>query len=367
MARSLAFKCTHNDGVRLDGPASNFVGFRGTCSRDLIAHNVRHHVWCSQPENRCKQFDSRGMKGRLPEFPCLESELFQEWKFGAGAWHHGPNKGKTIPIRDTAVGKIVILTTRRPDQTKETQRRIIGAYEIGDVDDEQNLIAHPKYRIRLSKGESDLLPFWRYHMNANGSATWKTGLVRYLEDAEVHSILSDMAAVCGGSQAGDTTKRLLARCFANGPAPEPRGAMGTDPAISRLARARKYPGGEGKDHLQLKLWVAKHPAAIGLPPESLPEIEHSFESGDCVDIAFSLPDGSCAVVEIETCFAHPGAHQAIKYRALLAAQRRWSLGIKRVQALLVAWEFGDATLEFCRQYDIQTWKCRRGATGEHVA
>jgi hypothetical protein len=118
MPRSVAFKCTFNDGTRLDPPGSDFVGFRGTCSRDLIAHNVRKHVWCGHQDNQCKQFADRGMRGRLPEYPCLESGLFEDWSFNSGRYHHGAKEGEPIPIINTAPGKIVILTTRRPDQTE---------------------------------------------------------------------------------------------------------------------------------------------------------------------------------------------------------------------------------------------------------
>ena len=118
MARSVAFKCTFNDGSRLDPPGSNFVGFRGTCSLDLIAHNVRTHVWCSHPDNQCRRFADVGMHGRLPEYPCLESGLFENWTFNSGMYHHGSHERELIPINDTAPGKIVILTTRRPGQTE---------------------------------------------------------------------------------------------------------------------------------------------------------------------------------------------------------------------------------------------------------
>src|ERR1700676_2416795 len=103
MAGSVAFKCTYNDG-----DSSEYVGLRGTCSRDLIVHNVQKHVWCGQPENPCRQFYDAGMKGTKPLFPCMESELFEYWRFNGGTWHNGPRKGESIPIREAEVGKIVI-------------------------------------------------------------------------------------------------------------------------------------------------------------------------------------------------------------------------------------------------------------------
>ena len=70
------------------------------------------------------------MHGKKPDFPCMESELFEFWHFNGGAWHHGPRKGNPIPVHGADVGKIVILTTRKPAE-EERDRRIIGGYEIG--------------------------------------------------------------------------------------------------------------------------------------------------------------------------------------------------------------------------------------------
>lgn len=365
MARSVAFKCTFNDGLRLDSPTSNFVGFRGTCSRDLIAHNINHHVWCGDAESSCKKFADKGMKGHVPAFPCLESRLFEDWKFSAGAWHNGPNKGKLIPIHDTAAGKIVILTTRRPDQ-EESERQIIGAYEIDRVDAKQHLVSTQTSKIRLTKQQSEMLLFWRYYSSANNQADWRTGLVRYVEDEQVHTIMSDISKVCGSSQEGIVARALLAKHFGTGEAPPPNGAVKGEDAGKRAALARKYPGGEGKDHKNLKLWVAKNPDSIGLPKTAKPFIEHRFESGDYVDIAFELPNKHWVAVEIETNIPYPGAHQAIKYRALLAAQRKLELNSDQVKATLVAWNFDDSTKKFCKYYDIKAYSCRTNKMGTLV-
>jgi hypothetical protein len=294
----------------------------------------------------------------------LESRLFEDWRFSAGAWHNGPNEGKLIRIRDTAAGKIVILTTRRPDQ-EESERQIIGAYEIDRIDDEQHLVSTPDSRIRLTKQQSEMLLFWRYHSTTN-KADWRTGLVRYVEDEQVHTILSDMSTVCGFSQSGIVARALLEKHFGAGQVPPPNGAIKGVDVGKRAALARKYPGGEGKDHKDLKLWVAKNPRSIDLPEGSRPFIEHRFESGDCVDIAFELPNNHWVAVEIETNIPYPGAHQAIKYRALLAAQRKLQLNSDLVKAILVAWSFDDDTKKFCKCYDIKTWSCRTKKMGTLV-
>ena len=48
---------------------------------------------------------------------------------------------------------------------------------------------------------------------------------------------------------------------------------------------------EGAEHRKLKKWIATHPSVVSLPDASKGDVEYLFESGDCVDIAFELPNG----------------------------------------------------------------------------
>ena len=117
---------------------------------------------------------------------------------------------------------------------------------------------------------------------------------------------------------------------------------------------RKYGGtGEGENHKELKTWIAKDPSIIGLENVKSREIEHTFLSGDSVDILFKLFDGSDAVVEIETDNPLPGCHQAIKYRALRCAQRQIDINSKSVRAILVAWKIPEDVKIFCKRYNIE--------------
>ncbi len=363
MPRSVAFKCTYNDG-----DSGDFVGLRGTCSRDLIAFNVNTHVWCSQKENRCRQYYEKGMHGEKPHFPCMESELFEYWRFNGGTWHNGPRKGRQIPVTDTAVGKVVVLTTRKRD-ADERERKIIGLYEIGSIDVEGNLVAHPEFRVRLRSHDADRLGFWNYYCNAGDrSLFWGTMLFRYLEDAQVHRILADISGTAGDSSAREIVDRLIKKHFGNTAVPFVSGALKANISPKRLsAIARKYPGGEGQEHRSLKEWIAAHPKAIGLVSNAVPDVEHDFASGDCVDIAFKTPDGSRVVVEIETTQPFPGAHQVIKYRALMAAENGLQLDSPKVKGILVAWDYSSSELAFCKKYDILVFKCRRGEMGLNMS
>jgi RecB family endonuclease NucS len=130
------------------------------------------------------------------------------------------------------------------------------------------------------------------------------------------------------------------------------------PAKTRAAPSSQHgrgAGGEGRAHKLLKQYVAQHPGAVGLPKRSEATIEYPFASGDCVDIKFDLPRGRAAVVEIKTEQPWPGAHQCIKYRALLEAERGDSLNGGTVQAILVAHHFDEETLAFAERYGIRTF------------
>jgi len=120
-----------------------------------------------------------------------------------------------------------------------------------------------------------------------------------------------------------------------------------------VAQVRKYGvGGEGKAHKELKEWIAKHPDVLGLTDVVSSTVEHPFISGDAADIVFGLRSGAYAVVEIETTTPLPGAHQAIKYRALLCAEKQLPLGSSKVRSILVAWAIPPNVRRFCADYAI---------------
>ena len=75
-------------------------------------------------------------------------------------------------------------------------------------------------------------------------------------------------------------------------------------------------------------------------------------------LTFALPEGAVnwevrlREVEVETLDALPGAHQLIKYRALLCAEKGLDLACTDVAALLVAPSIPDSVRSFCSQYLI---------------
>jgi len=117
---------------------------------------------------------------------------------------------------------------------------------------------------------------------------------------------------------------------------------------------RKYgPGGEGLEHKKLKTWIANNPMSVGIRNVRATTVEHSYLSGDVVDILFQLETNTDIVVEIETTDPFPGCHQAIKYRALRCAQRGLPLSSDKVQAILVAWKIPDHVIKFCQKYNVK--------------
>ena len=117
---------------------------------------------------------------------------------------------------------------------------------------------------------------------------------------------------------------------------------------------KKYgAGGEGFEHKRLKEWIANNPKSIGIKNIRATEVEHSYLSGDSVDILFELTTNTDVVVEIETIDPLPGCHQAIKYRALRCAERGLPLSSAEVQAIIVAWEIPPHVIEFCKKYNIR--------------
>ncbi len=351
MGRSVAFKCTYNDGGE-----GVLVGFADSCSRDNIARNIRNkRVWCSDRSCKCRKFHDSGLTGTAPVAPCDESRLFLKWKFGAGSYHTGVKRGQRIHLTGAAPGNFAILTTRFPGDP-ERDRRIIGLFRIARIEQQNRLTAFRKGRIRLPLEEAKELFFWAYCSNSGKKPDWRTGLFRYLEDEQVHRILADVASTVRDEDTKSEIGGLISQAFEGASAPLASGCLHerSKRRSEAVAKTRKYgPGGEGRAHKELKEWIAKHPEELHLCDVTSTTVEHTFISGDVADIVFTHNSGQYTVVEIETTTPLPGAHQAIKYRALLCAQYGLALDTDKVRAVLVAWSVPIAVQEFCKNYGVE--------------
>ena len=357
--KGLAFKVTYNDG---GGERGGLIGYRGVCSEHIIVRNVEidRRTWCSDPQNKCRQYCDGGRKGPQPKVEddvCYESKLLSRkpFKFWTGIYRSGTRRGEPIPInRDrVAKGDIVLLTTRTPER-HERDRIIFGCYRVGRIgtDDWGNFVE--------SDGTMDLvLPdeiatqcrYWDYQSpNGDGSVSWGSGLFRYLKGDTTARFIDDLVFRLGDSAERNTIVRALGDVIEIKP-PQPR-----------VAGSRGNGGGEGVEHLRLKELVAARPALIGLPVGSTATVEHGFLSGDRVDVKFDLPNGDAAVVEVETIVPLPGAHQAVKYRSLLEVERSEALGSGHVKAILVAHVFDTETRELAKKYGIKLVQLKAAAT-----
>ena len=112
----------------------------------------------------------------------------------------------------------------------------------------------------------------------------------------------------------------------------------------------KYgPGGEGERHRNLKELIARNPDMLNLGSGDA-TVEHRFITGDRVDVSIDLDSGKNCVVEIEVEGQEStriGAHQALKYRALRAAQLDT---IRLPHAFLVAHSIPQPIKEFCERH-----------------
>lgn len=352
--KAVAFKVTYNDG----GANGGLIGFRGVCSNKIKVENIveREVTWCSEKANPCRKYLQRRFEGAGPKVTgpddaiCYESSLFLRtpFQFGSGKYHNGPQKGETIPMRHVRAGDLAVLTTQPPGYESH-ERIIFGFFRVGRVHTDNpdwGIIAESDgtMDIILPDHVAEDLRFWNYQpANKDGTLFWGSGLFRYMDPETVRELLTDTLWRLNGTAEQD----VMLAALGPGYAPKPKQFYNGKPPGGGFGE------GEGEEHYRLKMLVASDPGLVGLPRASVPQVEYGFLSGDRVDIRFELPDGGAAVVEIETTCPLPGAHQAVKYRALAEVERGEDLGSGGVKAILVAYAFDEATLHICSRYHIE--------------
>lgn len=358
---NVAFKTTYNNGGE-----GYQVGFAGTCSnQNIVANILNNRVWCSNANCPCRVFYDGGLRGETPARPCMESELFLHWNYGAGEYHNGKRAGQPKRLKKVNLGDICILTTRFPNEA-ESERKITGLFRVGEMDEDVDggvfsITAERKIRLRLPLEEARQLNFWNYY-DTKGGAFWGSGLQRYLPDESVACILFDLLETLRDFENREIVGTILRENFPHfSHRPKCLAAISRPPEerLEAVNTLRKYGlGGEGIDHKDLKNHIAEHPEAIGFRDVKMVKIEFPFLSGDQVDLLFEHRDGTYSVVEIETNYPLPGAHQAIKYRSLLCAKLKLPLNSDKVRAVLVAWDGDENLASFCSQYAIHFKRVR---------
>lgn len=125
---------------------------------------------------------------------------------------------------------------------------------------------------------------------------------------------------------------------------------------------------EADSHRALKEYVAHNPAAIGLGPIEPGEQEYLFVSGDRCDVVFDLGENGYAVVEIkndERGDLVRGIYQAVKYRALMEAEKGHGEH-HQVRACLVAYDIPDDIAALAKRFDIRCYVAPRSVMKAQV-
>lgn len=353
---NVAFKCTYNDGINLAEEPKG-AGFYGRCSGENIINNIRSgRVWCSQPENPCRQyFDSGFRNSNIPglAFPCNESVLLRDFSFDSGTYHHGDRAGEPQYMRQTRPENITILTTRALRGT-QFDWFVFGFVYIDDVEDDKVIHGNKDLSVILSPEE--WLPFWAFKP-LDGKQKWASGLFRYLSDESVFRILEAIYYVVQGPRDKEIAEAHLEeysrRTGIDWPRERPHYL---EKILSGTWFTRKYgSGGESPAHRRLKRHVYKHPESIDLKKVKESYLEYGFATADSVDVAFELESGSWAVIEIELEGEqnnYCGFLQAIKYRSLMEAEKRKPLG-QGVTAFLVAHHIPKSIKDLAAHYGVK--------------
>lgn len=116
--------------------------------------------------------------------------------------------------------------------------------------------------------------------------------------------------------------------------------VGSQPTSTLPPSAGGWPqGGEGPEHLELKLLVARSPGVLGLGPDLAPgDTEFLLPSGDSVDVMFQA-HGWAYAIEVKPSTANisdleRGVYQCIKYREVIRAYQRANGLVPHAHAIL---------------------------------
>lgn len=339
-----------------DGNEGVYVGFEGPCTIESIIYNVKKgpNRWCSQDACSCKQYFNKGfIKKPTTPFPCDESAVFSnnEWSAGQKFTNQEP-----FSMLKTGEGKYAILTTVFPN-TNECERKIVGLMRIDNFSNDKNRIKSNKNNfIRLKLEEAKSLNFWAYYKNTNKPSviSWSQPRFRYLEDLQVALILHELKEITQNASTIEKINKILKKDFPNYSNEKPnfKGALQNQNVFKRNLIRKYGQGGESLEHRRLKEYISKHPELVGLDNTTNAKVEHSFVSGDMVDILFTNHSKD-VVVEIELDNVTPGIHQAIKYRALRCSQRGLKLESKFVEAFVIAWQLNGNEKRLSDKYGIK--------------
>lgn len=166
-------------------------------------------------------------------------EIFTEWKVFTGEIKSGKKEGEPRKLARMNQKSACLLTCRDEDMDEE-DRYIIGLFMTdrafdGRTCEDGYIPAHPDYRIRLSKEESEKMLFWNYYVNKTSpeNTTWNSGRQRYFDNIWLAQILQDIISLREDPKEKKKVKKFLEyfnkmNRIDKDEIPEPEGALMQD-------------------------------------------------------------------------------------------------------------------------------------------
>lgn len=165
-----------------------------------------------------------------------EEGIYSEGRVFTSIIKSGPSKGQPRRLARIKQNTACLLTIR-DKREPEKDRRIFGAFMVdegfsNEASDDGYIPAHPIYRLRLSREESEKMLFWNYYMNKRHphKITWNTGRHRYFDNIWMAQILRDIISLKNKPQEREHIQHFLSHfCRLNRIAkdelPRPNGAL----------------------------------------------------------------------------------------------------------------------------------------------
>lgn len=217
---NIAFKCNFCNGGRdID---KNYYGFNGVCSQQVIEYNIKKakNEWCTHPRCACMRYYKGEIGYRRLEriyyqegSLCYESAMLKNWEASAGWDNKGKRGDRPRRIINADVGSVAMLTLVTPN-SYENERRIfalflIDDYFIGDDEWEGYVSSESKYRLHMTRKETNDMRFWDYYSNENTSeCRWGSGLFRYINDKSAARILKQAKLLKIGTEDEKLAKEM---------------------------------------------------------------------------------------------------------------------------------------------------------------
>ncbi len=127
-----------------------------------------------------------------------EDKIFTEWRVFTGEIKSGEKKGQLRQFSRMNENSGCLLTRRKPNMSEE-ERQILGVFMVnesfnGRLCEDGYITAHPEYRLRLSKQESEKILFWNYYVDSKfpNKMIWNSGRQRYFDNIWMAQILRDI-------------------------------------------------------------------------------------------------------------------------------------------------------------------------------